>query len=113
MSQAVGQPGAPQSGGTPRVSQPLRPQDAFTALQTHLTDLQGDVAEIPFRPFSEFMSNVLFPGQEAETKDLLARLSSPSSKVIETPKVAQFRRLLKNRAFLQKFVEHGIFKRGI
>ena len=34
-------------------------KDAFTALQTHLTDLQGDVADIPFRTFSDFMANVL------------------------------------------------------
>ena len=80
-------------------------KDAFTALQMQLTDDHGNVAEIPFRPFSDFMSSVLFPGAEADTKGLLARLSAPSSKVVETPRLAQFRRLLRNRAFLQKFVE--------
>ena len=80
-------------------------KDAFTALQMQLTDVNGNIAEIPFRPFSDFMSSVLFPGTEAETKDLLARLSAPSSKVVETARLAQFRRLLRDRAFLHKFVE--------
>ena len=80
-------------------------KDAFTALQTHLTDMQGDVADIPFRPFADFMTNVLFPGSESETRDLLAKLSAPTSKVVETPALAQFRRLLKEKEFLQKFVE--------
>ena len=80
-------------------------KDAFTALQMQLTDVHGNIAEIPFRPFSDFMANVLFPGTEPDTKDLLARLSAPDSKVVETARIAQFRRLLRNKAFLQKFVE--------
>ena len=62
-------------------------KDAFTALQTHLTEINGSDREVPFRSFPDFMANVLFPGNEMETKDLLARLSAPSSKFPETPQV--------------------------
>ena len=80
-------------------------KDAFTALQTHLTDLQGSLADIPYRPFSDFLANVLFPGSEPETRELVARLSAPSSKTVLTLQLSEFGTLLMDKEFLQQFVE--------
>ena len=68
-----------------RVANECNGKDAFTVVQTHLTEINGSDREVPFRSFPDFIANVLFPGNEMETKDLLARLSAPSSKFPETP----------------------------
>lgn len=77
-------------------------KEAFTTLQTEL-NANIDIDQVPYRHFSNFICEVLFPG--VENKELLARLHSPRTKVATTPQIANFLKLLQDIDFLHAFVE--------